>query len=69
MSKPRKRKEFSDVRHYSGPGSQRWWSRINRITGKQHHNVAYGLGLALQEIEIRLLNTLDEVEQRGRKPR
>ena len=69
MKKPRKHKEFSDTRHYSGKVSQRFWNRINRITEKQHHNVAYGLAVALQEIEIRLLNTLDEVEQRGRKRR
>lgn len=64
MAKKVKRRGFADAPHYSTAASKRWWARVNRITSTKHHNLAYGIGCALQEIEMRLLYTLDEIEQR-----
>lgn len=55
--KPKLRRPFP--RHYS---DRKFWDRINRLNEKFPNNVAYGLGLALQDLESRLLNTVEDLE-------
>lgn len=49
-------------RHYSGNHSKRFWDRVNKIPRNEHGETAYMLGVVLQEVELRVLRYLEQVE-------
>ncbi len=49
---------------YSGPASEKFWRRVNRIKDKQRRTMCYQLGCALQDVEYRVLQTIELAEKR-----
>ncbi len=58
-------------RHYSGEGSKGFWRRVKRLKDESAHDVAYALGVVLQDVEHKALLALEhaESEQRHTKPK
>lgn len=54
-------------RSYSGDASKKFWARIDRVMTKTGIDVAYDLGLLLQETEARVLRALRELETKYAK--
>ena len=59
MAKKKRKPKKPFPRFYS---RVQFWNRVNQLNRKHQNNVAYGLGLSLQDLEIRLLNTLEDLE-------
>lgn len=53
--------------HYAGDGSLWFWDRVNALTGPSHDQ-CYALGVALQDLEHRVLQWLENSEEMGRPP-
>jgi hypothetical protein len=51
-------------RRYSGKLSAEFWRRVNAIPKNQGGMTLYIMGCALQDLEIRTLQALDDLEQR-----
>lgn len=49
---------------YSGPDSNGFWRRINRMKDKQDQAMCFELGCALQDIEYRLLRAMEIAEKK-----
>lgn len=50
--------------HYSGNGSKQFWLRVNSLKKDTDREVLYSLGCALQDLEDRVLNQLQNAEER-----
>lgn len=50
--------------HYSGPGSAKFWERVNRLPDDERPNL-YTAGVLLQNMEETILKWLDNAERRG----
>lgn len=46
------------ARHYSGPLSEQFWELVGQLEGEEHDRV-YSLGVALQNLESRVLCLLE----------
>lgn len=44
---------------YSGPLSKKFWAAVNRVPRQEGGESLYDLGCVMQEIEIRILRTLN----------
>lgn len=51
---------------YSGPASNKFWRRLNRITNRQTHAMCFEVACALQDIEYRLLRAVEIAEKKCR---
>ena len=49
-------------RHYSGNDSKWFWDRVNRLPRNEGGSECYSLGCALQDLEGRVMNTLENYE-------
>lgn len=56
MSKPKLK------RHYSGNHSKRFWARVNSINHAAYKDGAYLLGCAMQDLEARVLQFIENAE-------
>lgn len=52
---------------YSGPTSEQFWRRLNRLKNQGARTMCYELACALQDIEYRLLRAMETAEKMGRK--
>ena len=52
-----------DDAKYSGPASEKFWRRISRIKDKQRRTMCYQLSCALQDVEYRVLQTIELAEK------
>lgn len=59
MKRPRAGKK---VRHYSGETSDWFWQRVRKLPFKQGGDVVYALGCALQDLEGRVMASLESAE-------
>jgi len=50
---------------YSGPLSAPFWNRVKHLQDDSDWAMVYALGCALQELEARVLRSLEESEKRG----
>lgn len=58
--------DHGDAR-YSGPSSEKFWRRVNRIKDPQRRAMCYQLGCALQDVEYRVLQTVELAEKRAKR--
>ena len=48
---------------YSGPASEKFWRRVNRIKDRRARSMCYQLGCCIQDIEYRLLQAIELAEK------
>lgn len=48
--------------HYSGNRSRAFWNRIKALPEGENHTTIYMMGVTLQDLELRILQTLESAE-------
>ncbi len=53
--------------HYSGENSEPFWARVNAIPRSEGYIALYLLGCALQDVEGRMIQALQDAEENRRR--